>query len=408
MKDGAVSPDERRELEALRRRVSELEGLVERLKRAEQTARQSQTRYRDLADSKLRSEVADHKRTEEALKQVDSRMRSLLSSMVDFVFVFDTEGRFVFFNLPPNTNGLYASPERFIGRKHAEVMPPHMNELFAQAMERNRQGLDARYDYALDLPQGRRWFSVELSPITVDGQFTGSVAVVRDITDRKQAEESLRLAHLALVNAREEERRRLARELHDSIGQRLIAARLKLVDLIGRDPPAAGASPPEAMSALSSELEELIGDVRRISHGLYPATLAQCGLGSAMKQLAGAWPPCEVDVSLRCAAAVRDARFPEAVEIAFFRIAQEAVTNAVRHGKPGHVKMKLGHSKGQLRLAVVDDGHGFDIRQGAADGLGLTSMRERSEAIGGALQITSRPGRTCVEVRVAAPKRSDA
>jgi PAS domain S-box-containing protein len=137
------------------------------------------------------TDITQRKRIEEALQESESRLRGMLSSMTDHVFAFDSEGRFTFFQTP-STSDLYLPPEAFLGQRHVDVIPSHVSDLFAAAFERNKVGEPAEYEYWMELDGDIRWFSAKLSPRMVDGDFAGSVAVVRNITSRKRMEQRLR------------------------------------------------------------------------------------------------------------------------------------------------------------------------------------------------------------------------
>lgn len=117
--------------------------------------------------------------------------KNIIFSMVDMIFVFDKNGKFIFHHSPED-EALYTEPRNFLGRRHTEVMPPEMNEPFDVAVERNRNGEVAEYQYSLEIDEDIRWFQVKLSPITLDGEYKGSVAVVRDVTSLKKAERAMR------------------------------------------------------------------------------------------------------------------------------------------------------------------------------------------------------------------------
>ncbi len=223
--------------------------------------------------------------------------------------------------------------------------------------------------------------------------------VIIDVTERRHADERLREARAELIAAREQERRRLALELHDSVGQQLFAMDLILRGLV--DGPEAGKLPDaEMLHRLADRCSDLIREVRCISYGLYPPTLESLGLAMSLDRL-GATLGGPVDLEVRYPKTMRRLRLPDAVEIALFRVAQEAVRNAVRHANAGRVVIRLQQREGDVVLTVTDDGQGF-----AADrdepGIGLNSMRERVETVGGRLSISSRKGRTRVTAR--APK----
>jgi|GEM_PF-593792 len=144
---------------------------------------------------------------ESSHKASESRLSSILSSMVDFVFVFDGEGRFIFHH-SPQMDGLYMPPEAFLGKTHSEVMPARMQDPFTEAMKKNRRGEVAQYEYWLEINDKIRWFSGKMSPVFLDGDFTGSVAVAREITEIKEMQWELQQAHEALEQQAE---RRIAR-----------------------------------------------------------------------------------------------------------------------------------------------------------------------------------------------------
>jgi PAS domain S-box-containing protein len=154
-------------------------------------------------NERLWQEIAEREQAQKALRESRNKLNSILSSMTDLVFAFDDEGRFTFHH-SPHSRDLYAPPDNFIGKKHSEVMPLHLINPFAQAFEKNRKGEVAQYDYWLEIGDDIRWFSAKLSPVFIEGRFTGSVAVVREITKRKRVEEALWKAEetaRALLNA---------------------------------------------------------------------------------------------------------------------------------------------------------------------------------------------------------------
>jgi PAS domain S-box-containing protein len=138
----------------------------------------------------LEEQCLDRRQAKNALKICVCELKSFLSSMVDLVFMLNKDARFIFYHTPFPSE-LYLSPQEFMWKKHSEVMPPHMDKLFVNAFNKNKKGEVGEYDYCLEIGDEIRWFSVKLSPVLLDGKFNGSVAVVRDITIRKQLEQSL-------------------------------------------------------------------------------------------------------------------------------------------------------------------------------------------------------------------------
>jgi signal transduction histidine kinase len=198
----------------------------------------------------------------------------------------------------------------------------------------------------------------------------------------------------ALLDAREQEARRIAGQLHDESGQLLAALHVAIDELARTGQPLRGPRVAELKSLLRTIEEQL----RRIAHEMRPRILDELGLRPALENLAaGVSARAGVELALRGGLG---GRLPAPVETAFYRIAQEAVTNAVRHGRPRSITIELSRERDLARCAIRDDGIGFATTNGSG-GLGLLSMRERAEAVGGLLSIrSSRRRGTLVEASV--------
>jgi len=235
----------------------------------------------------------------------------------------------------------------------------------------------------------------------LDGSFTGYIGCVVDITERKYAEDLIRvsrdeveLSHreiqqLAgrLITAHEDERQRLARELHDDLTQRL--ARLAID--AGRMESAADA--PEGVRPLREGLVRLSEDVHALSYRLHPSVLDDLGLVEALKaECDRVARGGELRVEVKASAV--PAALPAEVSLCLFRVAQEALSNAARHAHASAVTVLLAPSGKGLQLAVSDNGSGFDPdRPRERASLGLASMRERVRLLQGEFDIESTPGR---------------
>ena len=203
--------------------------------------------------------------------------------------------------------------------------------------------------------------------------------------------------------AEEAERRRLARDLHDDFGQRLTALRMKLQ--LSRLRPDQRIAAIDDCVAIS---EELLHDVRAFARGLRPPLLDEVGLGPALQALVDAHVDRQafvvtVDVPEQLP------RLPPSIELAAYRVVQEALANVLRHAAASRLSLAAGRDGGDLAVWVIDDGRGFDPVQGAGaspgEHLGLVSMRERAEFAGGSLEVDSEPGRgtrVCLRIPLAA------
>ena len=263
---------------------------------------------------------------------------------------------------------------------------------------------DPVIEYRVQVPgKGWRWMSDSGTVIrNEDGSPVAVVGTVRDVTDKKRAEGRLRDLSRRLIEVQEEERRRLARELHDEVGQTLTAIALGLR--------AAGRS---CGAAAGPHIEECIGvvdgairQIRNLSLDLRPPMLDDLGLVATLRWLLDRQAGL-AGYRARFVADPDEGRLDPAVATAAFRVAQEALTNVARHAGARHVVVRLRLRGGGLELVVADDGGGFDpgaaLGSGArGEGLGLLGMRERAALLGGRLAIRSAPGRGAV-VRLTIP-----
>ncbi|TFG85826.1 MAG: PAS domain S-box protein, partial [Gemmatimonadales bacterium] len=237
-------------------------------------------------------------------------------------------------------------------------------------------------------------------PIRRDDKHILIVDIRRDITDRLKTEEALKLAHRQLVTAREQERRRLARELHDSIGQGLVALQLSMRTVLSESSIPPGQALAQRVTEATQQCSRLVGEIRQLCHGLYPPTLESLGLVAALQQLVrscgNSGPPLELQHDEQ----LSSRRFSPDVEITLFRIAQEALSNAIRHSQATRIGISLTLTPdGLLWLRITDDGKGFDVESGK-HGLGMISMKERAHSVGGVLVICSEPGQSVVKAGV--------
>ncbi len=241
------------------------------------------------------------------------------------------------------------------------------------------------------------------------GHLRAAIAVNQDITDLKRANDDLELLRrqlqavsAAVIEAQEEERRRIARELHDGIGQVLSALKIN-VDTVRRR--CRDESCTDLLQRAVAMADTLLGDVREITRRLRPPPLEDMGLVAAVR-----WHLDNLvvnqSIDLRLVAETPVARLPANVEVACFRIIQEAVSNAIRHAEADRITVTLSSDDVCLSLSVRDDGRGFDAHASSThkdqQPLGLLGMRERATLLGGEMQIASAPG-AGTEVRVAIP-----
>lgn len=221
-------------------------------------------------------------------------------------------------------------------------------------------------------------------------------------TEQKERDRAHRLASM-LLRAQEEEQRRIAQELHDEPLQLLVdlSRTLDEATLAAADTPGL----PARLTQAREEVLEVSARVRAVVRGLRPPALDKLGLIPALRGLVAAANN-TTDAEIELTIGGDDHRLPPAVELGVYRIAQEALNNAIRHGHPRRISVTFEHNDRQVRLQVADDGHGFDGQSpelaASADSFGLIGMHERAELMGGRLNVGSAPaGGTVVDLSMA-------
>jgi two-component system, NarL family, sensor histidine kinase UhpB len=222
------------------------------------------------------------------------------------------------------------------------------------------------------------------------------ISVVEDISRRKHAEEEVALLSKALIEVQESERQFLALELHDEIGQQLTALKIALSLAQKQDNlTAAHCFTLEAMNMTT----ELIGTVRRLAHQLRPPQLDDFGLIAALSSMIDQIED-TVDVKFELLEDIGSQRFAPTLELACFRIIQEAISNSLRHAQANLISISLTSDSTEIQITIDDDGNGFDLASiGLAASLGLSGMRKRATQLGGKLTIrTSQCNGTSIQV----------
>jgi PAS domain S-box-containing protein len=300
--------------------------------------------------------------------------------------------------------------ERIFGYTAAEAVGQHIFLIIPDDRKAEEEDVLARlrrgervdhFETVRQAKDGRRLpISLTVSPIrNAEGTVVGASKVARDISDRKTAERAQLLLRLAL--AQEDERRRIARELHDTLGQQLTALRLTL-ELLNTE---AFHDRPEVRAQIETLQElarQLDSDVAFRVGELRPGALEDAGLGAALAKYVRSWSDhFGIRAQLHATTAI-DNRLTRSVETVFYRVAQEALNNVARHARATQVDVALESNVDYVSLIVEDNGIGFDASNGAhGDRLGLIGMRERLMLVGGKLEIESSAGQgTTILARV--------
>ena len=227
----------------------------------------------------------------------------------------------------------------------------------------------------------------------------GAVVAFVDVTERKLAEAALASVSRRLIEAQEQERSRIARELHDDIGQRLALLAIKLAQL--QQSPPNSSELPSRIGELQKQTSEIAADIQSLSHELHSSRLQYLGIAAAMRGFCrefGEQQKVEIDFK------THDLPVPLSPDISlcFFRVLQEALHNSAKHSGVRHFEVRLWGTSDEIHLTVKDSGAGFD-REAAkmSRGLGLISMEERLKLLNGTMTIESQPKRgTAIHARV--------
>jgi len=380
--------------EALRRAHDELERRVE-----ERTAKLAE------ATEQLKRELIGRRRVEESLRLSEERFRSVAQTASDAIITIDSRGEIVFWNHAAENMFGYSADET-MGRPLTFLMPERFRKGHENGLNRvvstGRSNIIGSTVEEVGLKKNKIEFPVELSLArwkTKEGIFfTG---IVRDISACKRAEEEIRHLSQQLIRATEEERKRLARDLHDELGQALTALHFGME--------AVHNSLPGELKAQATTCDELLGQVealgdkiRNLASELRPDMLDDLGLIPTLKWYIKDFVKRIGGLQI-VFQAIGVKRRPEAeIEIVLYRFLQEALNNIAKHAKAKHVSVLLTYSHPKLIFTIKDDGVGFaqagPVEPSGAkkQGIGLLGMRERIGSVGGTIDIHSRKNKGTV------------
>jgi PAS domain S-box-containing protein len=318
----------------------------------------------------------------------------IVEALQEMIVVVDRDYRYLIANRAYLTfRG--AQKEQIIGKLVADSLKPGVLEnSLKEKMDDCFRGNVVKFEMRHAYP-GRSERDLSISYFPVEGP-TGVdriACIFQDVTERKETDEAFRTLSGRLLRLEDDERRRLARELHDSTAQLLAALSMNL-SVVNQS---AAALNPRAQAAMAESValaDRCLREVRTVSYLLHPRELDDLGLESALSsyidgfsQRSGIQVAVEVSPNL--------SRLPPAVETTVFRIVQECLTNIHRHSGSATAQLRLTREPSNLVLEVADAGHG--IRPGAPSGIGIAGMRERAQQLHGSLEIASHPTGTTVK-----------
>lgn len=363
----------------------------------------------DKVHTVILRDISERVRMEEKAKQAtesQARLAAIVESSSDAIILRSLDGIVLSWN---------AAAERLFGWRAAEIIgkpimlivPPEQTGIMKPTRDRAMRGETMQPVETIRLRRDGSRFPADItySPVRdMHGKVIALSNITRDITERKQAEASLRELSRRLLETEEAERRAISRELHDRLGQDLAAAKLNL-ELIRT------ALSADSVRTIGTRLDDtlklvqsMIAHSRNIMAELRPPELDDYGLLAALDSLADTSAR-RLGIAVRVHGDGAAQRLGSVIEIALYRIAQEALNNVAKHARAGSVDITLASENRVVTLSIADDGAGFDATAAAARGYGLRTMRERAEAAGARFDIASHPGagtRIAVTVKQAA------
>jgi PAS domain S-box-containing protein len=361
-------------------------------------------------------DITRRMRAEEQLARSEARLRGILDSAMDSIITVDERQHIVLFNAAAE-EVFKCSREEAIGAPLAWFIPERFRAAHGDQVRRFGEGRGASRRMGgvgrgarvvMGLRRTGEEFPIEASiSQTAEGGHRFYTVILRDVTERLRAEQALRdsreeIQQLALAasTAREQEKSRIARELHDELGQALTALKID-VGWMRENVPEASEEAKRKLSAMQVLLDGTVAAARRISSDLRPLMLDDLGLTAAADWLAHNFStrtgvPCELVIG----GGDLDLADPHATAV--FRVLQESLTNVAKHADATQVEATLERTDDEVILTVRDNGRGFSTDAPRKQGsFGLTGLRERAYLLGGDVRLESAPGQgTTVEMRI--------
>ncbi len=353
-------------------------------------------------------DITDRKRAEQDLRESENRFRLMAESIQDVFWMGTPDFEKIFYANSAfekvwgrTRQSLYDCALAFVEDVHPDDRPMLANEI---AKLKNR-GSFFDTEYRIVQPDGStKWVRNRASRIRDEhGNLDLVAGVARDVTERRATEDALRQSEMELrflssklLAAQEEERKKLAMELHDSLGASLVAIKISLEN--ARDQFAEHGGCVEWIDGVIALAQRSLDDARRIVMDLRPTVLDDLGLLPAIdwfcRQFSGIYPAFRIETKIK----VQENKIPETLKIIIFRILQEAFNNIGKYSRAKSIKISLLRKKNLMELTIRDDGQGFDLSSALSwdngkRGLGLTSMKERTELSGGSFTIQSITGK---------------
>ncbi len=349
-------------------------------------------------------DVTERKLAEESLRKSENRFRELTDALPEIVFEMDREGNITFANKIAFKVFGYTQSDINKGLNAFQLLAPESRD---PGMENIRKIFDGKEvganEYLAQKKDGTTFPAIIHSKAIVDGEeINGLRGVVLDITEQKQAERASRFKKFAemLLRVQEEERKRIARELHDEIGQDLTAIKLT-IGMIKKDYPHLEGPLRKELQEVGKLVDMAMTNVRRISSRMRPEALDELGLIPCLRhEVESISERSGIKIELELKNFKR--RATPQKETIIYRVIQEALTNIIKHSQASQAGVRLSREKKAINLKIWDNGRGFNTENlSNSRGLGILGMGERLVPVDGKLKLESSPGEgTTLEIRI--------
>jgi PAS domain S-box-containing protein len=336
---------------------------------------------------------ARKRKAEAVLSESEKRFRLMADTTPAIVWICDAQGKITYLNERRIAFTGPDSKEGYGDTWAAYVHPDDLKNVLDTVSEALRNHQSFSMEYRLRRSDGvYRWmFDVASPRLNGDGSFGGFIGSAIDTTDQKLAQQALENVSGQLIEAQEKERSRIARDLHDDICQRLALLSMELGQ-VNRSSNGSPETMKKSLEDIRKHCSEIAGDVQALSHQLHSSKLDYLGIVSAMRGFCTELSK-QHELNIEFSERNVPAQLPKDVSLCLFRIAQEALHNAVKYSGVSQFTVDLSGVEGAVQLMISDAGAGFDVEEAKKNrGLGLLSMQERIHLVHGTFSVESRRG----------------